>query len=86
MILAALTLALTAQPTLLIWTNEAGREVSIRYRSQAACERARPAVQRRMELHYRRLARQRGSRETRWAVDPSCIGAPPRRAAGRTGR
>lgn len=79
MIGVALALALTAQPAVLIWTNEAGREVSVRYPSEEACERARPAVKRRMDRHHRRqarLARQRGSRDRVWAVDPSCLTAP----------
>lgn len=73
-----MTLALALAPSAMLWTNEQGREVSVRYASERACERARPAVQRRMERYYqraRRVARERGVTETRWALLPICM--PP---------
>lgn len=74
MIFAALAVA--AAPFLLLQTDAHGRDITVRYASEAACERARQIASRVQDRQIEAERRQRRNPgHYVWVVGPSCIPA-----------
>lgn len=72
MILAIIVWAAT--PFVLVSTDAHGQQRSVRYASEAQCERARVAAVRELERRRRAGARRaRRNAGTVWVIDPSCL-------------